>query len=144
MEKSSETSAAAGAADGTGIRRVVATGVTKPLELYSHATVHAGLVYLSGVQGFVPGTFTFPGTDAGAQAAQALKNARHILEQCGSDLSHVVRATLFLVEMSDFPAVNAEFNAVFPHDPPARSTLAVKELPRGARVIFEFIAAVRG
>ena len=140
MEKSSEGSGAAGA----GMRRGVATGVTKPLELYSHATVHAGLVYLSGVQGFVPGTFTFPGADAAAQAAQALKNAGHILEQCGSDLSHVVRATLFLVEMSDFPAVNAEFNAVFPHDPPARSTLAVKELPRGARVIFEFIAAVRG
>lgn len=126
-----------------GILHVQCEGVTRPLPVFTHATVYAGLVHVSCVQGFIPGTFDFPSPEAGAQARQVLENLRTILEQAGSDLKHVLKATIFLRDMSDFPEVNAAFNEAFPEKPPARSTLAVLEIPQGARVVIEAVAAVR-
>ncbi len=127
----------------TDIRRIVATGVTKPLSNYVHAAVFGGLVYVSGVQGFLPGTFDFPEGGAGPQAARALKNLAIILDQADSGLDRVLKLTILLVEMVDFPYVNEAIDVAFQTHLPARSTLAVKELPRGARVIFDVTAACR-
>lgn len=124
------------------ISHLVCEGVTRPLPLYSHATVHKGIVYVSGVQGFVPGTFEFPSEDPQVQARQLLQNLRSILVQAGSELAAVLKLTVFLIEMDDFPKVNAAIDECFPANPPARSTVEVSKLPRGARVVIEAIAAV--
>jgi 2-iminobutanoate/2-iminopropanoate deaminase len=125
------------------VRHVVCEGVTKPLPLFSHATVHNGTVYVSCIQGFLPGTFEFPFAAAGDQARQVFRNLKVVLEQAGSDLRHVLKITLFLTDMADFPNVNEAVNEAFPESPPARSSIAVAELPRNAKVAVEAIAAVR-
>jgi 2-iminobutanoate/2-iminopropanoate deaminase len=125
------------------VRHVTCDKVTKPLALFSHATVHNGIVYVSCIQGFLPGTFEFPSADAEDQARQVLRNLKVVLEQAGSDLSHVLKITLFMTDMRDFPKINEAVNEAFPESPPARSSIAVAELPRNARVVIEAIAAVR-
>src|SRR5262245_13602865 len=124
------------------VRHVICDGVTKPLPLFSHATVHNGTVYVSCIQGFIPGTFEFPSA-AEDQARQVLRNLKAVLEQAGSDLRHVLKITLFMTDMRDFPKINEAVNEAFPESPPARSSIAVAELPRNAKVVIEAIAAVR-
>ena len=75
------------------------------------------------------------------QTARVLESLRAILEAAGSDLSRVVKTTVFLVDMSDFTAMNEVYARVFGEHRPARSTVAVAALPRGARVEIEAIAA---
>jgi 2-iminobutanoate/2-iminopropanoate deaminase len=125
------------------VRHITCDGVTKPLPLYSHATVHNGIVYVSCIQGFIPGTFEFPSAAAEDQARQVLRNLKVVLEQAGSDLRHVLKITLFMTDMRDFPKINEAVNEAFPEAPPARSSIAVAELPRNAKVVIEAIAAVR-
>jgi 2-iminobutanoate/2-iminopropanoate deaminase len=128
---------------GGAVRHVSCDGVTKPLPLFSHATVHNGIVYVSCIQGFIPGTFEFPSAAAEDQARQVLRNLKAVLEQAGSDLRHVLKITLFMTDMRDFPGINEAVNEAFPESPPARSSIAVAELPRNAKVVVEAIAAVR-
>ena len=59
----------------------------------------------------------------------------------GSSLSHVLKITIFMTDMEDFPKINEAVNEVFPESPPARSSIAVAQLPRGAKVVVEAIAA---
>jgi 2-iminobutanoate/2-iminopropanoate deaminase len=133
----------AAANSGGSIRHVVCDAVTAPLPLFTHATVHAGVVYVSCVQGFLPGTFDFPSPDPGDQARQVLENLRVILEHAGSSLALVLKLTIFMTDMQDFERINEAVNACFPVAPPARSSLAVAALPRNARVVIEAIAAER-
>ncbi|WP_406694680.1 RidA family protein [Singulisphaera sp. Ch08] len=125
------------------VRHIICDRVTKPLPLYSHATVHNGVVYVSALQGFIPGTFDFPSPAPADQARQALANLKLILEQAGSSLSHVLKITIFMTDMRDFPKINEVVNEVFPESPPARSSIAVAEIPRDAKVAIETIAALR-
>lgn len=125
-----------------GVRHIVCEEVTKPLPVYTHATVHNGIIYVSGVQGFIPGTFDFPSEDPGEQARQVLKNMRAILKSAGSDLDHVLKITMFMVNTEDFPKINESINEAFPSNSPARSSIAVAELPRHAKCVIECIAAV--
>jgi 2-iminobutanoate/2-iminopropanoate deaminase len=125
------------------VRHVTCDKVTKPLPLFSHATIHNGIVYVSCIQGFIPETFEFPSADAEDQARQVLRNLKVVLEQAGSNLSHVLKITLFMTDMRDFPKINEAVNEAFPESPPARSSIAVAELPRNAKVVIEAIAAVR-
>ncbi len=78
--------------------------------------------------------------DAAGQARQVLENLRAIVEAAGSGLEQVVKVTVYLQDMADFPAVNAVYAEYFPHDPPARAAVGVAALPRGARVAMEAIA----
>jgi 2-iminobutanoate/2-iminopropanoate deaminase len=94
------------------------------------------------VQGFIPGTFDFPSEAPEDQARQVFKNLKVILEQAGSSLGHVLKITIFMTSMRDFPRINEAVNEVFPGSPPARSSVAVTELPRLAKVAVEAIAAV--
>jgi len=126
------------------VRHITCDKVTKPLPIYSHATVHNGVVYVSGIQGFVPKTFDFPSQAPADQARQALANLKVILEQAGSSLGHVLKITIFMTDMRDFPEINEVINEAFPESPPARSSIAVAEIPRQAKVAVEAIAAVIG
>lgn len=125
------------------ITHVVAEGVTKPLSIFSHATVYNGLVHVSCIQGFIPETFEFLGPDAASQAVQAFENLKKVLEQSGSGLDRILKMNLYFVDMAaDFPAVNDVINRYFPKNPPARSSLEVSAIPRGARFVVDCVAAV--
>jgi 2-iminobutanoate/2-iminopropanoate deaminase len=123
------------------IEHVVADGLVKPLPIYTHATVHNDLVYVSCIQGFIPGTLEFPSADAADQARQVLANLELVLEQAGSSLARVLKITVLMTDMTDFPRINEAINEAFPFDPPARSSIAVTELPKEAKVAIEAIAA---
>jgi 2-iminobutanoate/2-iminopropanoate deaminase len=78
--------------------------------------------------------------DVRMQTEQVMKNIAAVLSAAGTDFSGVVKATIFLVDMNDFGAVNDVYGRFFPVHKPARSTVAVKALPRGALVEIEIIA----
>ena len=123
------------------IEHVVADGLVKPLPVYAHATVHDGIVYVSCIQGFIPGTLDFPSADGADQARQVMANLKLVLEQAGSSLARVLKITVLMTDMADFARINDAINEAFPSDPPARSSIAVTELPKDAKVAVEAIAA---
>ncbi len=124
------------------ITYLTAEQITKPLPIFSHASSYQGLVHVSCIQGFIPGTFDFPSSDAAEQAEQVLKNLQTVLRQSNSDLKRILKLTIYFVAMQeDFPGVNAVINRYFPEHPPARSSLGVAELPRNARIVMDCTAA---
>eukprot|EP00743_Colponemidia_sp_Colp-15_P001251 GILK01001374.1.p1 GENE.GILK01001374.1~~GILK01001374.1.p1 ORF type:complete len:325 (-),score=65.63 GILK01001374.1:145-1119(-) len=116
--------------------------VTAPLPVYNHANIHNGVVYVSGVQGFIPQTFDFPSTQPADQARQVCINLRAILRDAGSDLQHCLKLNLYLTNMAHFPQVNPIIDEFFPSNSPARSTVEVSKLPRDALVVIDAVAYV--
>ncbi|MEJ5241841.1 MAG: RidA family protein [Anaerolineales bacterium] len=114
----------------------------KAIGPYSQAVQIANLIFTAGQIGLDPQTGELVGTDIESQTRQVLTNLKHILEAAGSSLSHVVKTTVFLQDMSEFPRMNAVYAEFFPENPPARSTVAVAALPKGARVEIEAVALV--
>jgi len=117
--------------------------LTKPLPIYSHAAIHNGIIYISGVQGFIPGTFEFPSQEPYEQTRQVFANMKVILGEAGSDLGHVLKLTILMTDALEFPKINEAINEAFPESPPARTSIVVHELPAHAKVVIEAIAAVR-
>jgi 2-iminobutanoate/2-iminopropanoate deaminase len=107
---------------------------------YSQAIATGELVFASGQIALDPTSGQLVQGDVGEQTRQALRNVRAVLEAAGSSLDRVVKATVFLTQMADFAAMNAVYGEAFTSEPPARSTVAVADLPRGARVEIEVIA----
>lgn len=106
---------------------------------YSQAVVAHGLVFCSGQIGLEPATGALvEGVEA--QAERALTSLTAVLAAAGARLEDVVKTTIFLADMADFAAVNAVYARHLPEPHPARSTVAVAELPRGARVEIEAVA----
>ena len=101
----------------------------------------AGLVFVSGQLPIDPATGAFPEGGVAEQTRQSLTNARAILQAAGLDLGNVVKTTVFLADMADFCAMNEVYAQFFAAPFPARSAVAVKDLPKGARVEIECIAA---
>ena len=101
----------------------------------------AGLVFVSGQLPIDPATGAFPAGGVAEQTRQSLTNARAILQAAGLDLGNVVKTTVFLADMADFGAMNEVYAQFFAAPFPARSAVAVKDLPKGARVEIECIAA---
>lgn len=110
---------------------------------YSSAVRAGGFLFVSGQLPTVPATgeFVHP-TDVAQQADQCLKNMGAILASGGSSYSKVVKATVFLVDMADFGRVNEVYARYFSSWKPARACIAVRELPKGARVEIECVATV--
>ena len=106
---------------------------------YSQAIVVNGLVYTSGQIALRPDG-SFESGDVATQAAQAMTNLKNVLEAAGSSMAHVVKTTLFLADMDDFAVVNEVYAKFFGDHRPARSTVAVKTLPKNALVEIECIA----
>jgi 2-iminobutanoate/2-iminopropanoate deaminase len=109
---------------------------------YSQAVVYNGVVYCSGQIGLDPKTAEFAGTDTETQAEQVMKNLGAVLKAAGSGFDKVLRCTIFLESMDDFPAVNKIYGNSFGDKPPARETVAVRTLPKNARIEISCIAAV--
>lgn len=106
---------------------------------YSQAIAVGGYVFCSGQIGIDPATGEIKG-GVEAQAERVLVNLGAVLTAAGSDLGRVVKTTIFLADMGDFAAVNAVYARHFQEPYPARSTVAVAALPRGARIEIEAIA----
>lgn len=127
------------------MRRVVTTvGAPKAIGPYSQAVVWSGgggLVFCSGQVALDPASGDLTGaSDVRAQARRAMENLKAVLEAAGSGFDKVVKTTIFLADMGDFAAVNEVYGAYFTGEPPARSTVQVAALPRGALVEIEAIA----
>ncbi|MDR0747712.1 MAG: RidA family protein [Helicobacteraceae bacterium] len=107
---------------------------------YSQAIVHNGLLYASGQIALNPDG-GFESGDVTAQAKQVFSNLKNVLEAGGSGVDKVLKTTLFLTNIDDFAAVNALYAEFFGNHKPARSTVAVKALPKNALIELECVAA---
>lgn len=99
------------------------------------------MVYASGQIALDPATGQLVEGDVRTQTHRVFQNLSAVLEAAGSSLANVVKTTVFLTSMSNFTAMNEVYATYFGDEPPARSTIAVSELPRGAQVEVEAIAA---
>ena len=108
---------------------------------YSQAIEVNGFVFASGQIPIDPKTGDFVEGGIKEQTAQALTNAGNILKEAGTNLAHVVKTTVYLADMADFAAMNEVYATFFSQPFPARSAVAVKDLPKGARVEVEVLAA---
>jgi 2-iminobutanoate/2-iminopropanoate deaminase len=125
------------------MRQTVATdGAPKAIGPYSQAVISNGLVYLSGQIPLDPVSGQIVEGDVAVQTARVLDNLRAVLQQAGASLASVVKTTVFLKDMNDFPKMNAVYSEYFPAQPPARSTVEVARLPKDVRVEIDAIAAV--
>ncbi len=119
---------------------LIAPKAPKAIGPYSVAIETNGMVFCAGQTGIDPTTGELVSPDLEAQTRQALINLKYVLEAAGTNLDKVVKTTVFLRDMADFPKMNAIYADFFPADPPARSTIAVAGLPKGAVVEIEAIA----
>jgi 2-iminobutanoate/2-iminopropanoate deaminase len=120
--------------------RISTTDAPGAIGPYSQAIAAGDLVFCSGQVALDPASGALLEGDVRAQTRRALENLGGVLNASGSSLAQVLKTTVFLVSMSDFAAMNEVYAEFFPGDPPARSTIAVAELPKGARVEIEAIA----
>jgi 2-iminobutanoate/2-iminopropanoate deaminase len=111
-----------------------------PIGPYSQAVRSGKTLYCSGQIALDPASGNLVDGDAAAQTEQVMKNLGAVLREAGFNFSDVVKTTIFLIDMNDFAAVNAVYGRTFDAVKPARSTVAVAGLPRGARVEIDCIA----
>ena len=124
------------------IETVATSGAPRAIGPYSQALRAGGFLFTAGQVGFDPTTGELVDGGIAEQTRQVLQNIRAILEAGNSNLAQVVKTTVFLVDMADFGAMNEVYAEAFGAQRPARSTVAVAALPRGARVEIEAVAAI--
>jgi 2-iminobutanoate/2-iminopropanoate deaminase len=112
----------------------------KAIGPYEQAIKANGFLYTAGQIPINPKTGNFVGGGISDQTRQVLENLKAVLEAGGSSLDRVVKATVFLKNMADFPAMNEVYGRYLGSAKPARSTVAVAELPRGALIEIDFVA----
>src|SRR5687768_7834751 len=116
-------------------------GSPTPLGPYSAALAFANLVFVSGQGGRNPATNQLAGADIESQTLQCLQNVRGILRAAGTDLQHVLKCSVFLIDMADFEAMNRAYATAFGDHRPARTTVQAVALPSpGLRVEIDCIA----
>jgi 2-iminobutanoate/2-iminopropanoate deaminase len=125
------------------VKRVIATrrapGAIGP---YSQAVVSGGVVYCSGQIAIDPETNAFAGGSVEEQTRRALSNLAAVLEAAGTSLANALKLTVYVTDMGDFAKVNEVYGTFFESAPPARATVEVSGLPKGASVEIDCIAAL--
>ncbi len=124
------------------LKKVHTDGAPEAIGPYSQAIIVGNLVFTAGQTPLDPATMKLVEGDVAAQTARALDNIRAVLEAAGTSLDNVVKTTVFLKDMNDFPAMNEVYARYFGDHRPARSTVEVARLPMDARVEIEAIAAL--
>jgi len=120
---------------------VLADSLPAPVGPYSPGMQFERLIFVSGQGATDPATGELSGPDAASQTAQCLRNLQAILRAAGSDLQHVLRCGVFLVDMTEFPEMNRVYAGTFGDHRPARTTVEVSKLPgEGLRVEIDCIA----
>jgi len=112
-----------------------------PVGPYSQAVRAGGLLFVAGQIPLDPATGAMPSGIA-EQTRRVLLNVQAVLEAAGGSLADVVKTTVFLCDITEFPAMNEVYATFFAESPPARSTVGVSHLPKGARVEIEAIAVI--
>jgi 2-iminobutanoate/2-iminopropanoate deaminase len=126
-----------------GKKIIFTTKAPKAIGPYSQAIRAESMVFTAGQVGLNPGSGELVEGGVEAQTRQVLTNLKSVLEAANSGLSFVVKTTVFLKNMDDFAKMNAIYAEFFVKDPPARSTVAVAALPKGALVEIEAIALLQ-
>jgi 2-iminobutanoate/2-iminopropanoate deaminase len=122
-------------------KKIVSTEkAPKAIGPYSQAIRIDNLVFTAGQVGLNPATMEIVEGGIEAQTRQVLTNLKNVLEAADAGLNFVIKTTVFLQSMGDFAAMNAVYSEFFPENPPARSTIAVAGLPKGALVEIECVA----
>jgi 2-iminobutanoate/2-iminopropanoate deaminase len=119
---------------------IATTSAPQAIGPYSQAIQTGNLLFASGQVGIDPATGDLVEGDVAAQTRRALENVGAVLQAAGTDFAHVVKTTVFLIDINDFAAMNEVYATFFPPPPPARSTIAVAALPKAARVEIECVA----
>jgi 2-iminobutanoate/2-iminopropanoate deaminase len=112
----------------------------KAIGPYSQAIAAGNLIFTSGQIPLDPSTQQLVTGDIRAQTERVMENLGAVLQAAGAGFAQVVKATIFVADLADFAVVNEVYGKRFPQNPPARSTVQVAALPKGARVEIELIA----
>lgn len=121
-------------------KRVTTDRAPQPIGPYSQAVIAGGFLFSSGQIALDPKTNLLISGDVEAQTARVMDNLMAVLDKAALAASHVVKTTIYLASMDDFPRVNAVYGRYFENDPPARSTVEVSRLPLGVAVEIDLVA----
>ncbi|MCB0368555.1 MAG: RidA family protein [Bdellovibrionales bacterium] len=123
------------------MKKVIQTeGAPQPIGPYSQAVQMSNFIFCSGQIPLDPKTNQMITGDITAQTEMVMKNIAAVLTEAACDFNQVVKTTIFLTSMKDFPMVNEVYGRYFKESPPARSTVEVSSLPKGANVEIEVVA----
>jgi len=121
------------------MRTIATPDAPRAIGPYSQAMLTGGLVYTAGQIALDPVSMELVQGDVAEQTERVMQNLRAILEAAGSGMSSVIKTTVYLIDMGDFAAMNEVYARHFGDHRPARSTVAVAALPKGARVEIDAI-----
>ncbi len=122
-------------------KNIINTAVAPaPVGPYSQAVLAGNTLYVSGQIGIEAHTGKMVEGDIAAETTQVMNNLGAVLRAAGMDYSHLVKCSIFVTDINDFPAVNVAYEKYFENKPPARETVGVAALPKGARVEISCIA----
>jgi 2-iminobutanoate/2-iminopropanoate deaminase len=125
------------------MKQIISTDhAPKAIGPYSQAVVANGFAFLSGQIALDPVTNTLIEGGIAEQTEQVMGNLKAVLAACGSSLPQVVKTTVFMKDMSEFPQMNEIYGRFFGENPPARATVEAARLPRDVRVEIECVALV--
>jgi 2-iminobutanoate/2-iminopropanoate deaminase len=125
------------------MKQIVATPqAPQAIGPYSQAVIGNNLAFLSGQIPLDPATGQIVEGGIAVQTERVLENLKAVLEAGGSSLARVLRTTVYLKDMAEFPAMNEVYARYFPENPPARATVEVSRLPRDVRVEIDAIASL--
>lgn len=119
---------------------VYSPSAPEPIGPYSQAVMAGNILFVSGQIAIDQGNGKFVNENIQAETKQVMRNMEHILQHAGLDFRNVVKCTIFLRSMADFPQVNEVYGSYFPDQPPARETVEVSKLPKDANVEISCIA----
>jgi len=121
-------------------RTILTDRAPAPIGPYSQAVLADGWLFCSGQIALDPATGRMVAGDVRVQADRVLRNLQGVVEAAGGTLRNVVKTTIYLKSIDDFPVVNAVYATFFPADPPARATVQAARLPKDALVEIEAVA----
>jgi len=127
------------------MKKIVSTEKSpKAIGPYSQAVIYDGVAYLSGQIPLDPVTGQLVGGDIAVQTERVLENLKALLGACGATLESVLKTTVYLKDMGDFPKMNEVYGRYFAQSPPARATVEAARLPRDVAIEIDAIAVVIG
>ncbi len=112
----------------------------KPIGPYSQAILRGNTLFVSGQIAIVPSTGVLDTSSIENETKQVMENIKAVVEQAGMNMGHIVKSSIFLIDMNNFGKVNEVYGKFFPSNPPARETVQVSALPKNVNVEISVIA----